>query len=148
MDTSKHDENPNLDYIKKIVSEVMGEGLWNGFYDVVTAERPRIDMYDNGKKIIVVCEIPGILKPSDLSISVSLNKLNIRGISKDKYLNNLPGNMLKSECIYGPFDRTVELPYIVNEKSINAVYENGIIEITMERADTGDEQHVRVDFKK
>lgn len=148
MGSSKNSESENLKYIKKIVSEVMGEEIWNGFYDVVTADRPRIDMYDSGDTLVVVGEIPGILNPGDLSISVTSNKLNIRGVSKDKYINNSPGKRIKSECLYGSFNRTIELPYEVDEESIWAVYENGMLEITMERIGKRDEKTVKVEFKK
>lgn len=147
MAVEKND-NPDLLYIKQVVSQIMGEELWNGFYDVVTSERPRIDMYDDGANLIVLGEIPGVLDPADMSISVSSNLLNIRGISRDKYQFERPGKLLKSECLYGPFDRTLELPYPVHEKSISAVYENGILEISMKRASMDEEKNVKIEFKK
>lgn len=147
MDTARN-ENPGLLYIKQIVTEVMGEELWNGFYDVVTSERPRIDMYDDGTNILILGEIPGVLDPADMSITVSSNLLNIKGISRDKYQLERPGKILKSECLYGPFDRTLELPYPVYEKSITAVYENGILEITMKRASVDEGKNIKIEFKK
>jgi len=148
LDTEKNKEFEDLKYIKDIVAGVIGEDIWNGFYDVVTTERPRLDIYDNINSFIVLGEIPGILNPSDVSISVNANKLNIRGISRDKYLNNMPGKRIKSECIYGAFDRTVELPCSIDEKSIKAVYENGILEITMKKQEDCKVKTVEVEFKK
>lgn len=148
MGTSKNKDNEDLNYIKEIVAGVIGEELWNGFYDVVTTQRPRLDIYDDNHTIIVLGEIPGILNPSDVSISVSANKLNIKGISKDKYLNSIPGKRIKSECLYGAFDRTVDLPCCIDERSIKAVYENGILEITMQRVNDNSEKTVEVEFKK
>lgn len=149
MGSAKSKENLNLQYIKDVVSGVMGEELWNGFYDVVTTQRPRLDIYDDNNKIVVLGEIPGILNPSDVTISVSENKLTIKGIAKDKYQQNMPGKRIKSECLYGAFDRTIELPYFIDEKSIKAVYENGLLEITMQRMDTKvDKRSVEVEFRK
>lgn len=148
MGTAKKNENQNLEYIKKIVTEVMGEELWNGFYDIITTERPRIDMYDDGSTLVILGEMPGILTPVDLFISVHSTKLNIRGISRDKYQSSKPGKILKSECLYGAFDRTLDLPYPVDEGSINAVYENGMLEITMNKATDDQGRTIKVEFKK
>jgi HSP20 family protein len=145
---AKNNDNLNLKYVKKIVSEVMGEDLWNGFYDVVSADRPRIDMYDDNNTLIVLAEIPSILSYADANISISANKLIIKCSSKDKYQHSKPGNRLKSECIYGTYDRIVELPYVVDQNDIDAVYENGMLEIRMHRCEQTDGNTVRVEFKK
>lgn len=148
MNTAENMDNFNLEYIKKIVSQVMGEDIWNGFCDVVTTERPRIDMYDAGSRLLILGEIPGILTPGEVSISVSGGKLYIRGIARDKYQNSKPGMVLKSECIYGAFERVLDLPYPVDENNISASYENGILEITMQRASVDNGRTIKVDFKK
>lgn len=148
MSAPKNNDTMNLKYIKHVISEVIGEELWNGFYDVVTTEKPRIDMYDEGSCILVIAEAPGILNPDDISISVASNKLNIKGLMKDKYQRHKPGKVIKSECLYGAFNRIVELPYLVDEKSIKAIYENGLLEITMQRIDTVRDKTIDIEFKK
>lgn len=148
MCAAKSDDNIDLKYIKKVVSEVIGEDLWNGFYDVMTTERPRIDMYDDGITLLVLAEAPSILKPEDVSISISSSRLTLKGIARDKFQRHRPGKVLKSECLYGSFNRTIELPYVVDDKSIKAVYENGMLEITMQRIGCDEDKTVEVEFKK
>lgn len=148
MCAAKSNEEIDLRYIKKVITEVMGEDLWNGFYDVMTTERPRIDMYDNGSTLLVLAEVPSILSSEDVSISVSNLRLNIKGSSKDKYQRHRPGKMLKSECLYGSFNRTIELPYQIDEKNIKATYENGMLEIIMQRIITDETKTIEVEFKK
>lgn len=148
MCAAKSDDNIDLKYIKKVVSEVIGEDLWNGFYDVMTTERPRIDMYDDGITLLVLAEAPSILKPEDVSISISSSRLTLKGIARDKFQRHRPGKVLKSECLYGSFNRTIELPYVVDDKSIKAVYENGMLEITMQRIGCEEDKTVEVEFKK
>jgi HSP20 family protein len=145
---AKNNENVDLKYIKKVISEVMGEDLWNGFYDVVTTERPRIDMYDDGKTLLVLAEAPSIQNTEDVVISVYGGRLNIKGVSRDKYQRHKPGKMLKCECLYGAFNRSIELPYAVDGKNIKAVYENGMLEIIMQKAYTEEEESVEIEFKK
>jgi HSP20 family protein len=148
MGAAKNKESVDLKYVKQVISQVMGEDLWNGFYDVVTSERPRIDMYDDGNTIYIVAEAPGILNQNDISVSASANRLNIRGAIKDKYQHHKPGKILKSECLYGAFNRTLILPYPVDEKNIKAVYECGVLEVTLQRVDTVNENEVEIKFKK
>lgn len=148
MGTTKGSENMDLKYIKRVISEVIGEELWNGFHDVVTTEKPRIDMYDDGSNIFIIAEAAGIQNPDDVSVSVSGNKLSLKGIIKDKYQQHKPGKGVKNECLYGSFNRAVELPYIIDEKSIKAIYENGMLEITMQRIDVKNDKNVEIEFKK
>lgn len=148
MCAAKNNENVDLKYIKKVISEVMGEDLWNGFYDVVTTERPRIDMYDDGKTLLVLAEAPSIQNPEDVAISVNANRLNIKGTAKDKYQRHRPGKMLKCECLYGSFNRTIELPYAVDGKNIKAVYENGMLEIVMQKMNVEEDESVEIEFRK
>lgn len=148
MCAAKSNDNVDLKYVKHVISQVMGQDVWNGFYDVVTSERPRLDMYDSGSAIYILAEAPGILNPSDLSISVASNKLNIKGTMNDKYQRHKPGKIIRSECLYGSFNRTVILPYTVDEKNIKAVYENGLLEITLQRTDMEDDRTVEIEFKR
>lgn len=148
MSSSRNNENINPEYIKFIVSQVMGPEVWNGFFDIVSNERPRIDMYDSGDSIYILAEIPGVLNNDDINISISSNKLTLKGTTKDKFLKSKPGKTLKTECIYGSFYRIIELPYIVDDKSIKASYENGILEIEMHRIEGIDKGNVNIDFKK
>lgn len=148
MSAAKSNDNLDLKYVKHVISEVMGQDVWNGFYDVVTAEKPRIDMYDEGNTLHIIAEAPGILNQNDLSITVMSDRLTLRGFIKDKYQHHKPGKMIKSECLYGSFNRMVMLPYSVDEKNIRAVYENGILEITLLKVDNEIDKNIEVEFKK
>jgi HSP20 family protein len=148
MSAAKSNENLDLKYVKHVISQVMGQDVWNGFYDVVANEKPRIDMYDDGENLYIVAEAPGIIGPNDIAISTSTNKLSIRGTMKDKYQRHKPGKMLKSECLYGSFNRTIVLPYPVDEKNIKAVYESGILEIVLKKTGSYNDTNIDIEFKK
>lgn len=148
MCAAKSNENVDLKYVKQVISQVMGQDVWNGFYDIVANEKPRIDMYDDGETLYIIAEAPGILNPGDIALSVSSNKLNIRGTIKDKYQRHKPGKILKSECLYGSFNRTILLPYPVDEKNIKAVYESGILEIVLKRSGPYNDNNIDIEFKK
>lgn len=113
---------------------MLGEDLCGGLYEILTAERPRIDMYDGEDTLTVLVEAPGIVSPGDVFISSSSDKLNIKCTTRDRYEENKPGRKLKGECIYETLDRTIDLPYPVDGSTIKATYQNGILEIRMEKA--------------
>lgn len=148
MKSAKHNENENLKYLKKIISDSIGEEFWEGFCDIITTEKPRVDIYENNDTIIVTAEIPGVLNPDDILIDIASNKLTIRGESKDKYQYNNPGRKIKGECVYGTFNRCIELPHPVEEDNIDAAYESGILEIKMQRIDKSENRNVKIQFKK
>lgn len=149
MSSNKGNDTNNGRQIKELISSLMGEQFWNGLCDVVNAEKPRIDMYEGEASITVLAEAPGILNSDDIFIAISSNKLNIKYTSRDKYQHSsAPGKRVKSECLYDTFDRTIELPFAVDSASIKASYENGMLEITMEKVDETFGRNVKVDFKK
>ncbi len=74
-------------------------------------------------------EIPGALK-EDVFLSVSGNKLTVRGIIKSPILN---GEAVLTERKYGEFQRTIELPEPTDSNHIQARFDNGILTITYGR---------------
>lgn len=146
MGSSKKNEKSSVNQLRSILSEVLGEELCTGLCDIITAERPRIDMYDGGDTLTVLVEAPGIISPGDVFISSSSDKLNIKCTTRDKFEENKPGKKLKGECIYETLDRTIDLPYAVDDKAIKAAYENGILEIRMQKVPEGQDS-IKVEFK-
>lgn len=148
MGSRKSAENDNSKYLKKVITDIMGEESWNSFCDVVTKEKPRIDIYDDNSILTVLAEVPGIQSLSDIYVTLDGNKLNIKGVTKSKHDSDELGLKIKSECIFGNFDRTVVLPYPVDEKDIKAVYEYGILEITLKKQEVDESRNIRIDFRK
>lgn len=148
MSPQRDKDKANVKQMQMFLSNIMGEQFWDGLCEVVTAEKPKIDMYDDGNMLTILAEAPAILNPEDIFIAAASNKLNIKFISRDKYEQSKPGKRIKGECLYDAYDRTIDLPYPVDDKSIKAVYENGMIEITMQKLDENFGSNVKVEFKK
>lgn len=133
-----------------MITDSVGEDFWNGLCDVVTTERPRIDIYENANFILILAEIPGLISSEDVNISITSNRLNIKGVSKDKYQNQDKNALkkIKSECLFGSFDRVVELPFKIDDEKIEALYENGILEIKIPKSEHTVENTIKIQFKK
>lgn len=102
-----------------------------------------IDVYETPKKIVVKSTIAGV-KPEDLDISLNNDMLTIRG-KREKDNEIKQNNYLHQECYWGAFSRSVILPVEVDNKSVDATLENGILTIILKKAKH--EQNVPIKVK-
>ncbi len=91
-----------------------------------------VDVCQTDKKIIIQSTIAGV-KPENLNISLNHDLLTIKGRRE-------PGDSIKNseylyrECYWGPFSRSIILPSEVDNKKIEAELENGILTISLNKA--------------
>jgi HSP20 family protein len=90
---------------------------------------PKTDIFLTETAVILLVEIPGALK-EDVFLSLSGNKLNVRGVIRSPILN---GEAVLTERKYGEFQRIIELPEPTDSKHIQARFDNGILAITYGR---------------
>ncbi len=93
---------------------------------------PKIDIYEDEKKIFFDVEVPGISK-KDLNISVHDNILTVTG-EKKKETEQKGKNFFRAERSYGSFTRSFTLPDEVNTEKIDAKFIDGILKIEIEKA--------------
>ncbi|MCK9426898.1 MAG: Hsp20/alpha crystallin family protein [Ignavibacteriaceae bacterium] len=96
---------------------------------------PKIDIYEDDKKIHFEVEVPGMSK-KDLNISVHENILAVTGEKKksDEVGEEKGKNFFRSERTYGSFTRSFTLPDDVNVEKIDAKFTDGILKIEIEKA--------------
>ena len=101
-----------------------------------TTYHPKIDIYEDDKKIYFEAEVPGISK-KDLNISVRDNILTVTGEKKKESAEGREQkgkNFFRSERTYGSFTRSFTLPDEVNTGKIEAKFNDGILKIEIEKA--------------
>lgn len=114
---------------KQLENSINNESLWLNDESSQTEGQLSVDVYQTEKEIIVKSTIAGV-KPEDLKISLHHDMLSIKGFRHlDKKIN--PKNHLYQECYWGPFSRSIILPFNVDNKNINAEIENGLLTITL-----------------
>ena len=89
----------------------------------------RMDMKENEKEYELKVDLPGMDK-SEIKMTVENNGLVIEGERKSEKKNK------KDKCHfterhYGSFHREVSLPKNANVEAINAVYENGVLNVVI-----------------
>ena len=94
---------------------------------------PTVDITEREDAIVVRAEIPGC-KPSDMNISIHGSTLTLSGEKKD-FREEKEKGFYHAESMYGRFEREVELPAEVNENNVEAVYKDGVLSITLPKAE-------------
>lgn len=93
---------------------------------------PRVDVFEEGKNLVVKAEIPGV-KKEEISVSISDDSVTIKGERKQAR-EEKGKDFYRSECAYGSFQRSVALPHRVKAKGAKAKYENGVLEVRVPKA--------------
>jgi len=102
---------------------------------------PLVDLHESSGELIIRAEVPGLNK-DDFSVEVVGRRLTIKG--EKKILRERKGGdgCLISECRYGSFARTLQLPYEIDEKTINADLRHGVLTIRIPKPEQ--ERHSRI----
>ena len=98
----------------------------------VTEWAPPIDVTTQNGNIVIRAELPGV-KPEDVDITLQDNVLTISGERKAEQEEERGGYHIR-ERRYGSFSRSFTLPQGTDESKINARYEHGVLELTVEGA--------------
>ena len=93
---------------------------------------PAIDVVQEGEDLMVRAELPGV-KLEDVEMTVHHGVLTISG-KRDEQREEERGGYLVRERRSGSFRRSLQLPEGVNEDSIRARFENGVLEVTIQGA--------------
>ncbi len=92
-----------------------------------------MDMMQTDDEVIIEASIPGI-NPDDINISVTGDTLTIRGdIKTDEEIKE--ANYHMREIKRGSFARSVLLPSQVVSEKAKAEFENGILKLTLPKAE-------------
>jgi HSP20 family protein len=94
---------------------------------------PAIDVAEEENAIIVRAEVPGC-KADDIDISVHGNVLSISGEKKMSEEKKEKG-YYHVESSYGSFRREVTLPTEVDQSKVDATYKDGVLSITLPKAE-------------
>jgi HSP20 family protein len=136
----------------RTLREAMDELLEESF---VHPDQPRIgqreerrfrlplDVYTTPEEIVIVSSLPG-LTPEEVDIVIDGDRLTIRGELRPP-LENV--DYLFQERAYGPFSRTLTLNVPVNTDQAEAVFENGVLTLTLPKAEESKPRTIEVKRK-
>lgn len=106
---------------------------------------PSLDMYHTPEAVVVKASLPGV-KPEDVDISVIGDTLTIKGEMRTE------GEVKEEDYYcqerrYGAFSRTVGLPSGLKTDKAEAVFEHGILTLTIPKAEEVKAKTIKVQAK-
>ena len=102
---------------------------------------PRVNIKENADTFIVEMAVPG-LKKSDFHIDIDNQVLSISTETKEENQQK-EENYTRREFGYSSFKRTFTLPESVNDKKINASYNEGILSIYLPKKEEAKQKPAR-----
>jgi HSP20 family protein len=106
---------------------------------------PAVDVAEEDNEYVVKIELPGVNK-DDVKITLESNILTIRGEKKAEK-ETKEKNYHRMERSYGSFQRSFTLPTSVKNDKIDAEYNNGILSITLPKAEEAKPKQIEVKVK-
>lgn len=103
---------------------------------------PAIDIKETENEFVVKAEIPGI-DQKDLSVSLSGDVLTISGEKKEEK-EEKGENVHRVERSFGSFCRSFTLPGEIQEDKIEAKYKNGILTLTLPKAESSKRKPINI----
>lgn len=120
--------------------------MWEHIPEGMKGYFPAIDVFEKGDDLVFKAELPGI-KYEDIGVSISDDTLVIKG-EKQADESIKEEDYYRSEIAYGSFNRTVALPFSVDTKNVEAVYEDGVLYVTLKNASAAKSQKIEVKVKQ
>jgi len=106
---------------------------------------PAVDIYETPDSIVLQAELPGLSK-EDIDIQVRDNVLTLKGERRsEKEVKE--GNYLRVERAYGGFQRAFTLPAAVQADKIRAVFKDGVLDVSIPKAEEAKPKQIRIDVK-
>ena len=115
---------------------VADDGSFGAFWN------PPVDIREREDAYLVEVEIPG-LKKDDVKITMENNILTIKG-EKNQDSEEKRGDYHRTERVYGSFVRYFTLPSSAKSDKIEAQYKNGVLTITLPKAEEAKPKAIEV----
>ncbi|HXT10929.1 MAG TPA: Hsp20/alpha crystallin family protein [Candidatus Angelobacter sp.] len=108
----------------------------------LSGSAPALDVFEDKDNFVVKAELPG-MKKEDIDVSLHDGTLSISGERKsDKKWED--AEVYRAERFFGRFQRTVALPSAVDAAKIKAQYKDGVLTITLPKAEEAKPKQIDV----
>ncbi len=113
--------------------EELTQGAWT----------PAVDIFETPEAIVLKAELPGISQ-EDITVEVKEGTLMLKGEKKlERDVN--PEYYHRVERPYGSFQRAFTLPNTVQQDKVRARFKDGILEITLPKAEGARPKQIKVE---
>ena len=103
---------------------------------------PPVDVFERHDRLVIRAEIPGVLR-DDMDVSIENRVLTLKGERKPD--PDFPvNNARRAERVCGAFTRRFALPATVDASKIAATYKDGVLEVSVPKAETAKPKQVEI----
>ena len=117
------------------VANTHGNGNWS----------PALDLYQDKDQFVVKAELPGMTK-ENITLSLHDGLLTLSGERQPEKAHD-EKTALRNERFFGRFERTITLPTQVDGTRVQAAYEDGILTITLPKAEAAKPRQIEIAAK-
>jgi len=125
--------------LNRLFEEVLGVSRNPGS---PVAWQPAVDVEEHPEGFTIRTELPG-MKLEDVKITFADNQLVIRG-EKRREEEKKDGNFIRTERVYGQFERAFTLSHAVQPERISATYRDGVLEVSVPKAEEAKSREIPI----
>ncbi len=136
MNITKFDPLHNLYRLNSMVNDAFGVDLFDHGESTETGSwTPRVDIIEDNERYLLTADIPGVHK-KDIEISYKDGTLSISGQRENTVTTEEENKKVhRVERFYGSYYRSFKLPETIDDEKIEAKYENGVLAVSIPKAD-------------
>ena len=105
---------------------------------------PAAELTETDDSLVLKLEIPG-MNPADIDVEATAKSISISGERKLETTEETEGKT-RSEFRYGSFQRVIPLPARIQNTEVKAEYKNGILHLTLPKAEAEKNKVVKVNL--
>src|SRR5271165_4692649 len=128
------------DRMNRLFRETYNEGQDEAL--TTTAFAPPVDVYEDEHNVTLKIEVPGI-DEKDIDVRIENNTLTVHGERKFEK-EEKEENFRRVERQYGSFTRTFTLPNTVDQESVQADYDKGVLKIKLAKKEEAKPKQIKV----
>ena len=107
---------------------------------------PAIDVHETKDDFVLTLDIPGVSQ-KDVHISITGDLLTVKGERRFERETEEPGQTYhRVERLYGKFERSVQLPTMVQTDKVKATYHDGVLTVKLPKAEEVKPREVKIDL--
>lgn len=143
----------NMDSPEKAIDQLRNEmnslfqNFWGGSdlpFRASTYTYPPLNLYEDSDNLYLTAELPGIAA-NEIDIDVEAEGIQIKGERKIES-EKTSGHYHRRERESGAFSKKVTLPTRIDTTKVNAAMENGVLLITMAKAEEAKPKKIKVNI--
>lgn len=130
--------------IDRIFDDMVVGNNWRNFDNF--SKVPAAELSETEDALHLKLEVPG-MEASNFDIQVSRDSISVSGERKKEFLSEEKG-VTRSEFGYGKFQRIIPLPVKIQNTNVKAEYKDGILNLTLPKAEAEKNKVVKVNLQQ